>query len=380
MIFDHSPQRGRPEDQAEGLRQLRRIDAPHGRGPGAENQSSSSTYHSSPGSQSAAPSGVSGNASQAGLGSLAGGPAMRVLDWPRVVLISEHPSSDVGARFAFHLACALGRDHISSGISSSKPNGPHNLLVDLAPAASRLPGVLADLVPATAYHSLWSGLAAGKALAPAELGTRFALSIAAEPQAVPCPIDQLPRVYEQLVRAISRHSDRYRWIVMLGLDGVVPLDRACWQAADDIVLVDNDELSGCARQAAAMRNRIDEHDPQRTLWTLPKRVRWTERFSPGWLSSRRLVAATTRWMEAGVACKTLPAVGWPERCHALSLREGSRVDSSLKRSAWRVAERLRLAAAGHDGQEMSKFEGSSKKIQLDMHTRTINGVTDEFCA
>lgn len=334
MIFDYLPNRGRPEDQAEGLRQMRRIDQPHG-------------------------------------------PSVRVLNWPRVVMISECASSDVGARFAFHLTCALGRE--PQNHSAAVPS-THNLLVDLAPAASRLPGVLADLVPAKAYHPLWSGLAAGKALAPAELGTRYQVSVAAESQPVPCPIDQLPRVYEQLVRAISRHSNEYRWIVMLGLDGIVPLDRACWQAADDIVLVDNHDLSGCQRQAAAMRSRIDDSDPQRTIWTLPKRARWTDRFSPAWLSARRGDTASTRWLEAGLACKTLPVVGWPERCHSLTLREGSRADSALRRSASRVAQALRLAAACAESDEMLKFEGACKKIQLDMHTRPIKNVTDEFRA
>ncbi len=201
-------------------------------------------------------------------------------------MISECPGSDVGARFAFHLACALGRDLLTSGVNASSP---HNLIVDLAPAASRLPGVLADLVPAKAYQPLWNALAAGKALAPAELGTRYQVSIAAESSPIPCSIDQLPRVYEQLVRAISRNSAQYRWIVMLGLDCIVPLDKACWQAADDIVLVDNMELSGCQRQAAAMRSRVDDSDPQRALWTLPKRAHWTERISPAWMNPRRLM-------------------------------------------------------------------------------------------
>ncbi len=333
MIFDQSFNRGRPEDQAEGLRQLRRVDAPQGA-------------------------------------------SVRVLNWPRVVMISESAGSDVGARFAFHLTCALGRephDHVAGSTT-------HNLLVDLSAAASRLPGVLADLVPAKAYHPLWSNLAAGKPLAPAELGTRYRVSVAAESQLVPCPIDQLPRVYEQLVRSISRNSEQYRWIVMLGLDGIVPLDRACWQAADDIVLVDNFDLSGCRRQVAAMRSRIDESDPQRTIWMLPKRVGWMERISAVRLGGRRGDLVSTRWLEAGIACKTLPEVGWPDRCHALSLREGSRTDNALKRHANRVAQTLRLAAACQDSDSLLNFEGACKKIQLDMHSRPIKGVTDEFRA
>ncbi len=165
---------------------------------------------------------------------------------------------------------------------------------------------------------------------------------------------------------------------MLGLDGIVPLDRACWQAADDIVLVDNYDLSGCQRQAATMRSRIDDSDPQRAIWTLPKRARWMERFNPAWLSLRR--TASMRWLEAGIACKSLPAVGWPERCHAMTLREGSRSDSALRRSAVQVAQALRLAAACQESDAVLKFEGAAKKIQLDMHTRSITKVPDDFRA
>src|SRR5688572_6446297 len=102
MLFDQSGSREHVEDQAEGLRQLRRPDALV-----CEALTSRST---------------------------------RVLKWPRIVLISEMPSSDLGARFAFHLACTLGR-------LEGNACGP-SLLLDLSPAASRLPQVLADRLPA----------------------------------------------------------------------------------------------------------------------------------------------------------------------------------------------------------------------------------------
>lgn len=337
MIFDHLQNRARAGDQAEGLRQLRRIDAPHDGLPMPARMPASI-------------------------------PAIRILPWPRVVLISEFPGSDVGARFGFHLASALSQPNLSSDGSSAR----QNLLVDLAPAASRLPDVLADLVPVKGYQPLWNALAAGKPLAVAELNKRHHVSVAAESQTVPCAVDQLPRVYEQLIRALSRQPDRYRWIVMLGLDSVVPLDRACWQAADDVLLVGNHELSDCHRQAAAVRSRIDDTEPQRAVWTLPKRL--------SWLRGRQEALTSTRWLEAGIASKMLPLVSWPARCSAMSLREGSRVDGLLRRGARQVAERLRLAAACQDEEAMLKFDGSQKKIQLGLLGRTITGVPDEFRA
>ncbi|MCC6511596.1 MAG: hypothetical protein IT423_21030 [Pirellulaceae bacterium] len=351
MIFDQTL-RQRSGDQADGLRQLRRLDAPAG-----------------------------------------GGPAMRLLTWPRVILISEFPGTDVGARFGFHLARALSQPG-SLDAASTQPEAAitefdaahstapiQNMLIDLAPAASRLPHVLADHVPLNAYQALWSTLAAGKPWSGYELCKRFNMLVAAESQASPCAVDQLPRVYEQLIRQISRQNERYRWIVMLAVDSVVPLDRACWQAADDVVLIGGDELSSCHRQAAAMRCRIDDQDPQRTVWTLPKRPgSWMRALSSAWLGYTPQPMNSQRWLEAGIASKALPMIDWPERCHALSLREGSRADSRLRRGAQQIADQLRLSAACQGSDDLVKIDGSQKKIQLGRHARPINQITEEFRA
>lgn len=254
----------------------------------------------------------------------------RVLDWPRIVLISEFPGTDAGARFAYHLASTLGHP------ANQQPGEPRqqSLLVDLAPAASRLPQVLADRLPADRYPPLWSELASGRTLATLSIGGETPLAVAAEDKLVPAVLDQLPRLYEQLVRQLSRGGQRFGWIVMLALDHIVPLDRACWQAADDIVLLGGTGVTDCQRQAVALRTRLSEVEPDRSLWTLPTR-------RGGWLSRRTSPSLSASWLEAGLAPKLLPSVTWPHEASDAGLAHGSRGDQSLRRSAVRIADHLR---------------------------------------
>ncbi len=472
MIFDHPSLNARSLDQAEGLRELRRIDPAH-------------------------PT------------------RLEVLPWPRVILVSECPASDIGARFAFHLVRALSQSTVSSsaagnaayrgdqqpaerplnrdrsganlqptvsvhdrlsqeslhgsahgsalhasahgsalhasahnaGQAQSKDElsgparnahespahktseqsrlgqsatgqaasaGQQNLLIDLSPAASRLPHVLADWIPANSYHPLWSQLASGRALwpnavnEPAPLSRRSSFSgdsklsrctfaVAAEAQPTPCAVEQLPRLYEQLVRQLSRQPDRYRWIVLLAADSIVPIDRACWQAADDVVLLAGSEPTAGQRQLAIVRNRIDAEQPERTLWTMPKRRPGLM----GLLASRGLIrstgtmlngAATSAVPDAGLlhgsstnsrvelASKLLPSIRWPERCDEYQLRDGSRVDSILAAGAREIADKLRLSAACPECDELANRNDTNKKIQLGRHVRPISGVTEEFRA
>lgn len=263
--------------------------------------------------------------------------SVRVLDWPRIVLISEYPGTDVGARFAYHLASTLG------GCFDRQPSEPRlpSLLLDLAPAASRLPHVLADRLPADRYPPLWSELAAGRSLATLGIGGVAPLAVAAEYKLVPAVLDQLPRLYEQLVRQLSRSSTRFGWVVLLALDHIVPLDRACWQAADDIVLLGGVGAQGCHRQAAALRSRLSELEPGRSLWTLPKRRR------TGWFRRPAASSLSAPWLETGLALKLLPAVSWPHEVADGQPSLAARADHLLHRSALRVAERLRSSSTSH---------------------------------
>lgn len=334
MIFDQNATNERHGDQAEGLRQLRRIDH---------------------------------------------GTSTRVADWPRVVLISEVPGTDIGARFAFHLACALGRQAVGHSSGSE-----HSLLVDLAPAASRLPHILADWIPANCYRAMWAELAVGRTLVPVDLGDRLPISVSAESRSSTPAMDQLPRLYEQLVRQLGRGVPRWRWIVLIALDQILPLDRACWQAADDIILLGNRELTGCHRQAAALRSRVLESDPQRTIWTVPKRATsWIHWGSEGLSSSK--------WIEAGIAPKQLPPVRWPNKVDNHNLRFESRIDRGLQRSAVRVAKALCGAVQSQmvpaesfsPDRRLDLVDGANvndpqKKIQLGPHFQPITEITEEY--
>lgn len=300
-------------DQAEGLRQLRRPET-------VANVSDSSSLNVS--------ASVSAN--------VAVSDSARVLNWPRIVLISEYPSTDAGARFAYHLALALTRTtrRAATGHAVAGDAAGQSLLIDLAPAASRLPQVLADRLPADRYPPLWSELAAGRTLAPLKIGGEAPLAVAAEYNLVPAVLDQLPRLYEQLVRQLSRSGERLGWIVMLALEHVVPLDRPCWQAADDIVLLGGAGESGCQRQAAALRSRLSELDPERSLWTLPKR-------RATWFGRRSNSSLGSAWLQTGLAPQSLPAVSWPHDSADGRLIPGSRADHALERSALCIANHLR---------------------------------------
>ena len=338
MLLDNSSLRGGAGDQAEGLRQLRRS-APASEGRG------------------------------------------RVLPWPRLVLISEFPGTDAGARFAFHLARALGSQ-------SADGFAEHSLLVDLAPAASRTPQVLADWIPADRYPPLWSEMAVGQSLSTIELGGKLALAVAAESQMTPSPVDQLPRRYEQFVRQLSRRA-RWRWIVLLALDHIVPLDRACWQAADDILLLGNSEAADCQRQAAALRSRVIDADPQRRLWTLAtRRTSW----QVPWRSRSHAHATAEHWTSTDMAPRPLPAVPWPSPNARGQLRQGTRADDCLARSAQQVASALQAAAVSdeccagrseavsEDSSGLVKLSGSKKKIQLRPQLRPITQLSEMFRA
>jgi hypothetical protein len=348
MLFDNSSLREQANDQAEGLRQLRR----------------------------------SGSAS---------GACGHLVPWPRLVLISEFPGTDMGARFAFHLAHALG-SHAADGTAA------RTLLVDLAPAASRAPHVLADLIPADRYPPLWSELAAGRSLSTIDLGDQMPVAVAAESQMTPASIDQLPRLYEQFVRQLSRHV-RWQWIVLLALDNIVPLDRPCWQAADDIVLLGNPEASGCQRQAAAVRSRLAEADPQRRLWSLPThsaspysrwRFAWRPSWRSGWRPSLEMRSDGTevarRWLDAGLAPRLLPASHWPRAAADGQLRQGTRADLRLVQSARQVASALHAATLDgaqdgcEDSSDLVKLSGLKKKIQLGAQLRPITQLSEMFRA
>lgn len=362
MFIDNTPPRGKASDQAEGLRQLRR-------------------------SENVFPANSAGAAGAEAAGGV----------WPRMVVVSELPGSDAGARFAFHLARALGQRASQPGSADA---ARRSLLVDLAPAASRLPQAMSDCIPIDRYRPMWAELSAGRCLPIYDFGSRMPLAVAAQSALTPPALDQLPRLYEQLLRGLQRQGS-WGWIVLLAVDHVLPIDRACWQAADDIVLVGRADMASDRSHAAALRSRLGTgetgnpasahghlHSPphaqgmvdrtfdsqsgreagcqtthpsasplvcQRRLWALPARRssamvacfwRWI-----GGLRGRGPVdgaeaAYTMQWWQTGISTRCLPAVRWPALGSGARLRLGTRADAMLMQDAAAVAAALDAAAHG----------------------------------
>lgn len=181
---------------------------------------------------------------------------------PRVVLISEYPV----LQGAFELAWRLAQQHARAGGRTA--------IVDLSPSASRLPAELARLQEShvdtalTHRQSLWSLTPHGRGLTIWSEGSEpveangGSIDIIAQPAGEYPTAEQLPRIYEQFLRAVGsgRRGNQLpavKWntIVLLSEAHGVPLDAACWQAADEILfaLPKSDSYYEAARAALTAR-------------------------------------------------------------------------------------------------------------------------------
>lgn len=156
---------------------------------------------------------------------------------PHVVLVSETHSLQGGLALALHLARQIS------------DSGQRALLVDLAPAASRL----GDAIAANSQRfpdwtdqvqPLWTPAPHGRTLHTWNT-SRLPLDIVAQLTTEFPTAEQMPRICEQLVRQLgqqrSQESDglpkHYRTVFLLSEFVGVPLDSAAWQAADEIWLL-----------------------------------------------------------------------------------------------------------------------------------------------
>ena len=189
---------------------------------------------------------------------------------PRVVLISEFPAMHGGFLLAWHLAKLLAADDRRTAI------------IDLAPSASRLPMHLQKLgeTPASvlqACQPLWSDTPLGRGLANWKMDSPSNIDLVAQPAGQFPTADQMPRIVEQLLRTISGRSGfagrdhRCAWsnIILLSDAHGVPLDDACWQAADAIVMLLPESATFCEQAQTALTARIphrSEHQRRLLLW------------------------------------------------------------------------------------------------------------------
>ena len=159
---------------------------------------------------------------------------------PRIVLISEFPV----LQSAYGLAWELARQFSVAGGKTA--------IVDLAPAASRLPDQLRtshrpplerELERAlAAQQPLWSDAPHGRGLASWEPPAADTVTLIAQPPGAFPAAEQMPRICEQLLRSLDSSSRPTReaapsWQTLILLSEVqgIPLDAPCWQAADEIL-------------------------------------------------------------------------------------------------------------------------------------------------
>lgn len=330
---------------------------------------------------------------------------------PRVILISELPGTDLGARLAFQIARALAQP-LADGTAQS------SLLVDLAPAASRLPDALAEWVRPDDYSSLWTDMAAGRSLSPVDTNPSLRVAVAAEPQMTPLSLEQLPRLYEQFVRQLSRPV-RWDWVVLLALDHLLPLDKPCWQVADDLLLLSNSDDHAYGRHAGVLRCRLPDVDPHRRIWTLPvgsmaaqtRWPRWIARMesATGASAKKNSDANANSVTSRGLLfrrCASALQLALPMRLRGKGIWSGSRLLRSRQAAdllarrwshegvsartlpagvargvdAQGVASALRWAAGCEDSGESVKLSGYEKKIQLGAQHQTITQLSEVFRA
>lgn len=159
---------------------------------------------------------------------------------PYVVLLSELPANQGVIPLTLHLA-----DQLQTSQSRT-------LVTDLAPSASKL-AMLADSPARLLKHigfeeiqQLWNETPNGKSLACGRLPEKPSVMLAAQPSGDHPSADQMPRICEQLLRFLRQNPanrnlhepSRSLHRVFLTSESLgVPLDQACWQAADEIVLL-----------------------------------------------------------------------------------------------------------------------------------------------
>jgi len=154
------------------------------------------------------------------------------------VLISEFPVLQAGYRLAWELAKQWSQ------------GGERIAIIDLAPAASRLPSQLTNSTDKTleralaAQQPLWSDLAHGRGLAGHRAHHPGAIDLIAQTSGSFPTAEQLLRIYEQLLRSVGGpgrtvRADGPAWSTLILLSEIhgLPLDQACWQSADEILLV-----------------------------------------------------------------------------------------------------------------------------------------------
>lgn len=196
------------------------------------------------------------------------------LGGPRFTLLSEAPGSCHARKLACLMAMRLAEKNCRS------------LIVDLTPSASTLPGlVLSELGYKTARpQPLWSESVSGRGLARWALANDSLVDLVAQPVTEFPTAEQLSRIYEQMIRrfeaAGSTSEAAWQRVFLISDLAGLPLDRVCWNAADDIVVLARPAAPSDVSLAALTTARLSSQpNGQRRLlvWKQPwklGRLRW----------------------------------------------------------------------------------------------------------
>lgn len=243
---------------------------------------------------------------------------------PRVVLINELPTLLGGLRFVWHLAQEV-----------SQRKNHRSLVIDLTPSASRLPVYLPQA--ADYVQPLWTRAGLGRTTSVWNASGRSVLDIVAQVAHESPTAREMQLVYEQVVRQVSRCGDIWDCVYLLVQGQNVPLDSACWQSADEILMLLPPGRCWYEQAIAALACRLPQRSEVQRLMIiekLPSVMAHWNRMQP----SRSEPAAH----EASSGARHLQ-VKWPQEGKLLS-SIGSVSNRRLARAAKQIAAELQVSA------------------------------------
>jgi hypothetical protein len=219
----------------------------------------------------------------------------------------------------------------------------------LAPAASRLPGHLkqalhSDSGSVPVAQPWWCDTALGKTLSRWHPSVTSATDVIAQPAGSYPTLEQMPRLCEQLLRWLSQgravvgSEDLCAWgsVVLLSEIHGVPLDQACWAAADEIILLlPDNQIQYVALAQAALAARLPRPSAAQRVIAIWKRERQVSIWP---LRSRLVRRRSGGCMLAGPAENF--CLDWPATT-AGRARSSRRTNRLMAKLGWLVAEELR---------------------------------------
>lgn len=169
---------------------------------------------------------------------------------PRGIMIGELQGLNRGYALGWQLA------------SDACRRGLRTLVVDLSPAASRLPEIVQSICrlstqsQAARILPLWQESAHGRTLSTWHPAAANTIDILAQTEPAYPTAEQMARFSEQLIRHITQPlCSTYDIVYFLSNASGIPHDGPCWQTANDVLIVWDEKETNELQLAAAIRAR-----------------------------------------------------------------------------------------------------------------------------